>query len=366
MNPSELSLRLAERTLELVSIPSVTGDEGWICERILALCRELAPGAELHRVGNSVIALGPAVAGRPNIALFGHLDTVRPALDQPLKIDEGRVFGCGASDMKGALAVMLELLGEADALDRANLIFVFYDREEGPMEESGLIPVLASGLLPPMDLALCLEPTDNRIQAGCVGGIHARVTVSGQRAHSARPWQGDNAVARAIPLLTRVAAFGRREVRFGELSFYEVMSVTQAATFNSRNVVPDRLELNVNYRYAPGRSADSARAELEAVLIGPDPEHEYPHGLSIELVDEAPSGAVHTDQPLLKAWREEKGIALEAKQAWTDVARLTQAGVPAVNFGPGETAQAHQARESVPVAMLERGYELLRALPSSR
>lgn len=345
-----MSLSLAEQTLQLCRIPSVTRDEAELARYVAGACRQLAGEAAVRHVGNAVVVCPERMGDRPTVALFGHLDTVKPAADQPCEIRGDRVFGCGASDMKGGLAVMLALLAEVPRVTAANPVFVFYDKEEGPTADSGLPPLFAAGAIPEgIDLAFCLEPTDNRLQAGCVGGLHAEVVFAGKRAHSARPWQGENAIYRAIPTLQRLARLERRPVTFGELTFYEVMTATLAGTSNSRNVVPDAFTLNVNYRYAPGKSAEVAIAELEALIRGEG---------AVSIVDVAPSGAVCLDHPLLAAWRARCGLPVEAKQAWTDVALLTSRGIPAVNFGPGETAQAHQANESVPVAYLE---ESLRA-----
>jgi succinyl-diaminopimelate desuccinylase len=179
------------------------------------------------------------------------------------------------------------------------------------------------------------------------------VTVRGKRAHSARPWHGDNALYRAIPLLERLRDWSRREVEFGELTFYEVIVATQAWTENSRNVVPDRVMINVNFRFAPGNTAEAAERELRG-LVGSDGE--------VEVTDRAPAGAVFLDHPLVEPWRAREGIDIACKQAWTDVARFTERGVPAVNFGPGETAQAHQAGEWCSVASLEFVFMKLWAL----
>src|SRR5690606_34120928 len=135
-------------------------------------------------------------------------------------------------------ATMMVLLEEWASLRSARPVWIFYDREEGPHEENGLEPVLASGVLPPLDLAVVLEPTNRNLQMGCMGTMHATVTVRGRRAHSARPWQGENAVYRATRLIDRFAALPRREVVFGELTFYEVMVITKVWTENSANVVP--------------------------------------------------------------------------------------------------------------------------------
>ncbi len=353
----DLALSLAQDTLALCRIPSVTGDEAAIVDDLQTRCQAM-PGVQVERIGLSLLARRVSDPSYPWIALVGHSDTVSPAppAQQPLGIDTAadRVFGCGASDMKGGLAVMLALLAAPQRYS-ANLLCVFYDHEEGPADRSGILPICAAGALRDVSLALCLEPTDGTIQAGCIGGLQARVTAHGKRAHSARPWHGQNAIYAALPLLSRLASLSRREVQVGGLPFYEVTTVTQAHTENSRNVVPDRLVLNINQRFAPNRSLADARAELEALIRSCGP-------YAIEIVDEAPPGLVCLDQPRLRAWIDREGLAVEAKQAWTDVARLTALGIPAVNFGPGETAQAHQANESVPIAALAHAYQRLQHL----
>ena len=348
---------LAETTLALCRIPSVTGNEAAIADELQARCLAMA-GVQVERVGLSLLARRTCDPSYPWVALVGHSDTVSPAppSQQPLCIDPaaGRVFGCGASDMKGGLAVMLALLAAPQRF-AANLLCVFYDHEEGPAERSGILPICASDALRDVSLALCLEPTDGTIQAGCIGGLQARVTAVGKRAHSARPWQGQNAIYAALPLLSRLASLSRREVQVGGLPFYEVTTATQANTENSRNVVPDRFVLNINQRFAPNRSLREARADLDALIQDCGP-------YQVEIVDEAPPGLVRLDEPRLRTWIAREGLAVEAKQAWTDVARLTALGIPAVNFGPGETAQAHQANESVSIDALVNAHQRLQRL----
>ena len=345
---------LADLTLELCRIPSETGEERAIADWVEARCIALTGPAAVRRMGDSVVC-DPGAAegrtGRPTIALVGHLDTVRCSERQSYAVHDGRVYGCGASDMKAGVAVMLQLLEEWRTLAAARPVWIFYHGEEGPAEGNGLGPLLGSAAgLPPLDFAFILEPTDRALQPGCMGILHAAVTVRGVRAHSARPWQGENAIYRAVPLLARLAGLERRPVAFGELTFYEVAVVTQAATRNSRNVVPDVLELNVNVRFAPGRTPANAEQELRE-LVGEDGE--------VEVVDRASSGAVHADHPLIAAWRRSEGLMVQPKQAWTDVARFTEFGIPAVNFGPGETAQAHQADEWASVDSILHCYQAL-------
>jgi succinyl-diaminopimelate desuccinylase len=356
----DLSTELAESTLALCRIPSETGNEARIADLMEERCRRAVPGAEVRRIGNSVVCIPPATtggAGLPTVALVGHLDTVRCAERQRYEIADGRVYGCGASDMKAGVATMLALLERHRELTAARPVWIFYDREEGPFDENGLEPVLQSGVLPPIDLAFVLEPTDRTLQLGCMGVVNARVRVHGKRAHSARPWQGESALTRAIPLLERLAGLERREVRFGELVFYEVTTATQAATYNSPNVVPDVFELNLNCRFAPGRTVDDAVREVQE-LVGA--------GAEVEIRDAAPAGTVHLDHPLLSPWRDRERLPVAPKQAWTDVARLDQHGIPAVNFGPGETAQAHQADEWCSIDSLVANFEALHRFFASK
>lgn len=341
---------LAATTLALCAIPSVTGDEATLCDHVASWAAASVPDCEARRIGQSLMLLPTRREGRPCVGLFGHLDTVLPSSDQPLEVRDGRVYGCGASDMKAGLAVMMAML-ERRHIYSADLLAVFYDREEGPMDESGLPAVLEQ--LPSIDLAVMLEPTANRLQLGCVGSLHARVRFPGRRAHSARPWQGDNALYKALPLLARLRDRQPRQVMVEDLPFHEVMTPTMALTRNSRNVVPDVFELNLNFRFAPGRDVADAIDELRAA-VGADGE--------VEIVDAAPSGAVSRSHPLVMRWIERAALACESKQAWTDVARLTAMGVAAVNMGPGNPAQAHQAGEHVDIAALDEGLRVLEAL----
>lgn len=309
---------------------------------------------EVERIGNSVV-LGRVTGRRPAVLLLGHLDTVPiQEGDFPARREGGRLFGRGASDMKGALAVMLELGERLPRADLAvELVLAFYDREEGPYEGNGLGPLLAARPdLARAALGLCLEPTDLVLQLGCCGALHATLSFAGRAAHSARPWQGENAIHKAGALLAELHGRAPREVRFGpDLVYREVMSATRIEGFTGRNVVPARCDVNVNFRFAPGRSLDDAVAEVEALARR--------HGASCTVTDRAPSGAVPTGNALLDRLRAVSGAPVEPKQAWTDVARLGLAGIPAANFGPGEQAQAHQKGESCSEAALVRGYQLL-------
>ena len=343
---------LAEQTLALCRIPSVIGEEAALADHVQGWAAKHFAGADIRRHSHSLV-VGKLFDPRPTVALVGHLDTV-PLLPNELAPhrDGARVHGLGASDMKGGLAVMMAL---AETLPLAtlpiNLLLLFYEREEGPYLESGLGPLFAHyPALGEVKFAIALEPTDNVVQVGCVGTLHATVRFRGKSAHSARPWQGVNAIHQAGALLSELAVREPRKVVQSGFEFFEVMSLTQAKGGRARNVVPDLFELNLNYRFAPGKSVEAAQADVQALVAG---------RAELEFLDLAPSGRVCSDNALFQALLATTGLPAAAKQAWTDVARFAAAGVDAVNFGPGETAQAHQANESAPVAALQLAYDKL-------
>ncbi|HLL54951.1 MAG TPA: succinyl-diaminopimelate desuccinylase [Myxococcaceae bacterium] len=345
---------LALRTLELCRIDSPIGHEAALADYVERWALSRFPREQVFRLSHSLV-VGSLADPRPTVALVGHLDTVPPHPGgHPVRRDADRLYGLGSSDMKGGLAVMMALAEdlELSALPY-NLAFVLYEREEGPYLESGLGPLMeARPELKRVKLGIAMEPTDNVVQVGCVGSIHATLRFSGKSAHSARPWQGENAVHKAGPLLAELLALPRREVRFDRFAFYEVANVTLLSGGRARNVVPERCELNLNYRFAPGKSLQEAQEDVRRLVAG---------RAEIEFTDLAPSGRVCADNPLFQRLLAVTGLPAESKQAWTDVARFSEFGVDAVNFGPGETAQAHQANESASVAALGVAYEKLRA-----
>jgi succinyl-diaminopimelate desuccinylase len=353
--PEVIRERLAEHTLTLLKIPSVTGNEAAITKHLERWAVEL-PGLghdDVVRYGNALVVGNPDEL-RPCVALVGHTDTV-PAHDGDMGGERqgDRIRGLGASDMKGSLAVMQVL---AESLDLVNLPFslvlVFYDREEGPYKDNGLQPLLERcESLREIDLALAMEPTDNTLQLGCVGSLHARVVFHGKAAHSARPWQGENAVHKAGPFLTSLSNRPSREVNVHGLVFREAIGVTLAQGGRARNVVPERFELNVNYRFAPTEGADAAAIEEIRRLA---------KGAEVEVTDVSPAGPIPENNPIYEHLRRLSQLPVEPKQAWTDVARLATFGIDAINFGPGMGAQAHQKGEWISLEAMVRAYDILR------
>jgi succinyl-diaminopimelate desuccinylase len=345
--------QLAETLLWLCGIPSPTGEEAALCDAVTTRLGEARLAGPPRRHGDSLVVDVTRGTGGPKIALAGHLDVVRTSHDGPPRIEGDRLYGPGASDMKSGLALMLDLAehGRED-LAGVDLTLVFYAREEGPYLENELGPVLEREPdLGAVDLAVCLEPSDNKLSLGASGSLHALVTFRGRTAHSARPWQGENAIHKAGPLLVDLAALEPREVVIDGLLYRAVTSATLAQGGRGRNVVPDELTLNLNHRFAPGTSIEEAQRDVEALVQG---------RADIEWRDLSPSALPHASHPLVVQLRAAGVAAVEPKQAWTDVARFAQLGVPAVNFGPGENAQAHQRNEWTSIAKLVEGRAILR------
>ena len=343
--------RLATLTLELVAVPSESRDESAIL-RLIRERMDTAPG--LRRADEAADELLYLPEGRRDgadlVVLAGHVDTV-PLGGAPSPARDGRtVVGRGAADMKGGLAVMLALAEDAPPSD-LDVGYVFFAREELPITESALGPLLErSGVLRSARFAIVLEPTANTLQLGCVGNLNATVTVHGRAAHAARPWTGDNAIHRAVAILSDLADLPVREVSVDGLTFRETASVTTIAGGTAANVVPDLVTAHVNLRYAPSTAPEEAEAWLHE-LVGT--------GGVVEIVANAPSGRVAVRSPLVERLRAAGDLEVEPKQAWTPVAEFGVAGVDAVNFGPGDPRYAHTDDERIDADALRCAHDTL-------
>jgi succinyl-diaminopimelate desuccinylase len=253
--------------------------------------------------------------------------------------------------MKSGLALMLGLI-EQPLAKSSPLTMVFYAGEEGPFADNELGRVFERlPELHKLDFALALEPTDNRLQLGCGGSIQARVEYRGQSAHSSRPWQGDNAIYKAIELLAKLKSLQPEPRAVEGLTWITSVNATLISGGRAPNVIPDELALNLNARYAPDQSAAEVEARLHE-LAGSE--------ASVTLVDISPPAAPHRYHPMIQALQASGVEQVEPKLAWTDVARFAKVGVPAANFGPGTLAQAHQRNEWTSILALGKGNNLLR------
>jgi succinyl-diaminopimelate desuccinylase len=345
--------RLAERTLALVDVPSVSRDEARIAELVAGAIPRLSFD-ERFADGEGFFYATKRHADRPLVLLAGHLDTI-PAQDNlPGRIENGFVVGLGATDMKGGIAVMLEL---AEWIDRdrprldVDVGLLFFTREELPVAESPLPHVFAAcPELHEAELAIVLEPTDNTIQAGCLGNLNATLTFRGKSAHSARPWLGVNAIAVAAEALQPLTRIPPLRVDVDGLTFVEVVTATQIEGGIADNVVPDVVSCRLNYRFAPNRTIDEATAQLTQLVGGAG---------ELEITSSSPPAQVAASSPLVRRLAETGGFGLEPKQAWTPVAQFSEEGIAAVNLGPGATEYAHKRDERVAIVELARTFEAL-------
>ncbi|MBF0279284.1 MAG: succinyl-diaminopimelate desuccinylase [SAR324 cluster bacterium] len=346
-----MQTRLNQFLMEFLRIPSEITREKEFCDHLENRFKNNAPYLESYRLNHNLVLRTSPRPQNPTLGWFGHIDTVVAQEDQPPHETEDFIHGCGSSDMKSGLAVMTALLEDRELIEKTpiNFVFVFYEQEEGDYEQNGLQPVLEKyAWLQEIELAFALEPTNNTVQNGCVGGLHARLNFQGKRAHSARPWEGENAIHKAGQMLVELGKKERIPVEFKGLTFYEVINATLAQGGQVRNAIPDTFMLNLNYRFAPGKDIPAAKQEVLDFVA---------NRASVEFIDESPSGPCYTDNPWLQKFLEKTGLPQVAKQAWTDVARLALFEIPAVNFGPGDTKQAHQRNEIIAKAALHKNYE---------
>jgi succinyl-diaminopimelate desuccinylase len=348
---------LLQRTAQLVDMFSVSGNEHEIAshvERTLAN----AKGLEMTRIADNVVAR--THLGRSSrIVLAGHLDTVPAAGNEHARIEGDRCFGLGSADMKGGVAVALELARRI-AEPRVDVTFVFYACEETGRANSGLAaldearPDLLVG-----DAAFLLEPTSAIVEAGCQGVMRLALRTQGRRAHVARPWMGLNAIHRLGTALDRVASFPERRPVLDGCEYRESLQAVSVEGGVAGNVVPDLAVAQLSYRFAPDRDTPTAFAAIEE-LVAPALDPSIGDALDIEEVDIAAPPSL--DHPLIAELVERSGAAPRAKLGWTDVAHFAERGIPAANFGPGDPELAHRPDEFVTRADLERAYATLAGL----
>jgi succinyl-diaminopimelate desuccinylase len=348
---------LLAATAELVGVPSLSHHEGALADLVEERLRG-CDWLDVTRLGDNVVAR-TSLGCPQRLVLAGHLDTVPPNDNEEPKLEGDTLWGIGAADMKGGLAVMLDL-AVATPAPSIDLTWCFYACEEVSRADSGLLalwrdrPDLLAG-----DAAILGEPTGALVEAGCQGTMRVRVTLRGVRAHTARPFTGRNAIHRLGPLLEAVAAWESRIVVLDGCTYAEQLQAVAVEGGVAANVVPDAASLTVNFRYAPDRTLADADMYLRQLLSGFFSEDEGDSWLLIDGADGAPPSLGH---PLLAALVAETATAPRAKVGWTDVASFWEHGVPAANFGPGDPLLAHHPDEHVTKAQLERARQVLASL----
>lgn len=335
----DLTASAVDLTRTICDIPSVSGGEKVLADAIFAAVSAL-PHLEVHRDGDTIVAR--TMLGRAQrVVIAGHIDTVPINGNVPTRDIEvdGQPFlwGRGTVDMKAGVAVQLKLAAELTA-PRVDITWMWYDHEEVDADLNGLTrlaaarPDLFAG-----DFAILGEPSGGQVEGGCNGNLRAVVRTRGVRAHSARAWIGENAIHKAAPVLSRLAEYRPREVEVEGLVYREGLNAVRISGGIAGNVIPDLCEVEVNYRFAPSRTAAEAEAHVRAVF----------EGFEVDVVDLAAGARPGLDAPLAQEFVKAVGAVPQPKYGWTDVARFSALGVPAVNYGPGDPHLAHHDHEQV-------------------
>lgn len=344
----DLSQDVVTLTRALCDIASVSHQEEHLADLVETALRELGH-LEVLRHGNTVVAR--THLGRPErVVLAGHLDTVPVNDNFPSRLDGDTLWGLGTCDMKGGDAVILRI-AEGVREPNRDITYVFYDAEEVEAEHNGLFKLSQSAPeLLAADFAILMEPSNASVEAGCQGSLRVEVRTTGERAHAARSWRGSNAIHGAAEVLARLADYQARTPVIDGLEYHEGLNAVFISGGVAGNVVPDECVVTVNHRFAPDRTEAEA---LEYV-------RHFFHGYDVTLTDSSPGALPGLDRPAAKDFVAAVGGQVAPKFGWTDVARFTALGVPAVNFGPGDPLYAHKQDEHVPVADLVRSEQQLR------
>ncbi|HET7684467.1 MAG TPA: succinyl-diaminopimelate desuccinylase [Marmoricola sp.] len=342
------TLDVVALTEALVDIESVSRNESAIADAVEEALRRHAH-LEVSRHGNSVVAR--TELGHPErVVIAGHLDTVPVNDNLPARNDGTLLHGLGTCDMKGGVAVALRLAATLPDPNR-DVTYVFYECEEIDAVDNGLRKIAEEHPeLVQADFAILMEPSNGAVEAGCQGTLRVEVRTTGERAHSARSWRGVNAIHGAAEVLRRLADYQPRRPVIDGLEYHEGLNAVLISGGVATNVIPDECVVTVNHRFAPDRSEDEALAFVRDFFDGYD----------VRLTDTSPGALPGLGLPAAKAFVEATGGAVNPKFGWTDVARFSALGIPAVNFGPGDPMLAHKQEEHVPIAQVLHCEETLR------
>jgi len=335
-------------TEQLVDIESVSQNEKSIADAVEAALTGLEHLA-ITRRGNTIVARTDLGRGE-RVVIAGHLDTVPLNDNLPARNDGTNLHGLGSCDMKGGVGVALTLAATLPDPNR-DLTYIFYEAEEIDSAYNGLRLLTESDPeLVEADFAILMEPSNAVVEAGCQGTLRVDVRTRGERAHSARSWMGSNAIHGIGAVLNRLNDYVAREPVIDGLTYHEGLNAVFIRGGVAGNVIPDECVVEVNFRFAPDRSEEEAAAFVR----------EFFDGFEVTVTDTAPGALPGLDRPAAKAFLDAVGGEANPKFGWTDVARFTVLGVPAVNYGPGDPLLAHKQEEFVPLEQIRRCEQQLR------
>lgn len=347
---------LTELTMAICDIESVSGNEKELADAIEQTLQN-ARHLSVVRDGNAIVA--STRGGKDRVIIAGHIDTVPVANNLPTQLHhferEQAIVGRGTVDMKAGVAVMLKLATELSE-PVSDVTWIFYDNEEVDSSLNGLgrlarnKPELLAG-----KFAVLCEPTSAMVEGGCNGTMRVEVRATGKKAHSARPWMGSNAIHALLPALKTLSEYESATVNVDGLDYRESLNAVTAHAGIATNVIPDAATLMVNYRFAPDKSG----AQAEALV------RQWFEGYEVEVMDVAEGARPGLNTEVAKAFIAATKTTVHPKYGWTDVARFSALGIPAVNYGPGDPSLAHADNENVPVGHIHDCYQGLKGWLSS-
>ncbi|MFM9130741.1 MAG: succinyl-diaminopimelate desuccinylase [Actinomycetes bacterium] len=343
-----INQELGKLTLDLVNISSVSKDEKSIADSIeeaLKKCNHL----KLTRVNNSLVAQ-TSFGNKQRVVIAGHIDTVPANNNFPGKINNSEVVGLGSVDMKSGIAVALKLASEITS-SNFDVTYLFYESEESETKFNGLelITKQQKDLLN-CDFAILMEPTNGILEVGCQGSLRFEVSTSGKRSHSARWWNGENAIHKTNKILEILNNYKSREPEIDGYKFREGLQAVKINGGIAGNVVPDSVSVSINHRFAPDTSIDQATTNMKNLF----------KDFNFLLVDAANAAPTGLSNPVIKDFVSSIGKSIAPKFGWTDVARFASNGIPAINFGPGDPNLAHHPDEKVLISQINDVYESLK------
>lgn len=343
-----INQELGNLTLDLVNISSVSKDEKSIADSIEKALQEYSH-LKITRVNNSLVAQ-TNFGNKQRVVIAGHIDTVPANNNFPGKMTNSEIIGLGSVDMKSGIAVALRLAAEITN-SNFDITYLFYESEEIETKFNGLelITKQQKDLLN-CDFAILMEPTNGILEVGCQGSLRFEVSSTGKRSHSARWWNGENAIHKTNKILEILNNYKSREPEIDGYKFKEGLQAVKINGGIAGNVVPDSVSVSINHRFAPDTTIDQATTNMKNLF----------KDFNFHLVDAANAAPTGLANPLIKEFVSNVGKNIAPKFGWTDVARFANAGIPAINFGPGDPNLAHHPDEKVSIIQINDVYETLK------
>ncbi len=343
------------------------GNELPLAEHIVSILRALGAESRVEPVGKGRANVIAHIKGRgdgKSLLLNGHLDVV-PAdgnwSSEPFqaRINDGKVYGRGSSDMKGAIACMIgavkEYLDQGRTL-AGDLYLLFSADEE--CDNIGTKAFLSN--TPHIDYAIIGEPTMLGLCIGHRGVSRHRITVNGKSCHAGNPQEGVNAVEKMAKIVAEITKLNQNLNSTACAGFpAPSIVVSTVRGGNKHNIIPDVCEIVTDRRTIPGETSQSTMEELEDILktiLSTDPSFSY----RIEPIIYLASSNIDLGDELVELVRRshhkafQKEIKVSHFNACCEQGLFMDKGIKTVICGPGDIKQAHTVDEFIEISQINK------------